>query len=81
MSELEQSVSSQPAEQQNLGPQLTLADLTLVLQTLQAMSQRGAIRIDEMSTIGGLYDRLFSFLEAQGAITREDPTAQPTEPK
>jgi len=60
------------------GPSLTIADLTLALQTIQATSQRGAIRADEMSTVGGLYDRLFAFLEAQGAISRPQPAAAPT---
>ena len=34
-------------------------------------AQRGAIRADELSSVGGLHDRLFAFLEAQGVITRQ----------
>jgi hypothetical protein len=52
---------------------LQLSDLVLALQTIQASVQRGAIRVEEMSTVGGLYDRLLAFLEAQGAITRQAP--------
>ena len=52
---------------------LQLSDLVLALQTIQASAQRGAIRVEEMSTVGGLYDRLLAFLEAQGAITRQTP--------
>ena len=56
------------------GPGLQLSDLVMALQVIQASAQRGAIRADEMSTVGPLHDRLFAFLEAQGAITR--PQAQ-----
>jgi hypothetical protein len=59
-------------------PSLQLSDLVLALQTIQAMAQRGAVRADEMSTIGPLHDRLFAFLEAQGAISR-GPAATPAE--
>lgn len=60
-------------EEQQAQPQLQLSDLVLVLQTIQAMGSRGAIRADEMSVLGGLHDRLFAFLEANGAITRQEP--------
>jgi|FreactcultureFD7_1027221.scaffolds.fasta_scaffold01118_10 hypothetical protein len=52
-------------------PSLALSDLVLTLQTLQVCAQRGAIRADELSSVGGLHDRLFAFLEAQGVITRQ----------
>jgi hypothetical protein len=58
------------------GPSLQLSDLVLALQTIQAMAQRGAIRADEMSTVGPLHDRLFAFLEAQGAIQRPQPATE-----
>lgn len=58
---------------QPTAPGLQISDLVMALQTIQAMAQRGAVRADEMSTIGGLHDRLFAFLEAQGAITRQAP--------
>ena len=41
---------------------LTLNDLVLSLQVIQLVTQRGAIKAEEMSTIGGLYDRLYRFL-------------------
>jgi hypothetical protein len=66
--------TSQPVDQTQTeapqAPSLQLSDLVLALQTIQAMAQRGAVRADEMSTVGPLHDRLFAFLEAQGAITR-----------
>jgi hypothetical protein len=67
--------------EQPAAPSLQLSDLVLALQTIQAFAQRGVIRADEMSTVGGLHDRLFAFLEAQGAIARQAPaTATPAEP-
>ena len=62
-----------PEAEQPAAPSLQLTDLVLALQFIQAASQRGAVRADELSTIGGLHDRLFAFLEAQGAITRQAP--------
>jgi hypothetical protein len=56
---------------------LSIQDLLLVVHTLQVVSQRGAFRAEEMSNIGGLYDRLVSFLTASGAIK----AAEPAEPQ
>ena len=64
--------TTQPEAQEPQGPSLQLNDLVLALQIIQASAQRGAIRADEMSTVGPLHDRLFAFLEAQGAIKRPD---------
>jgi len=49
-------------------PNLTVSDLLLVLQTLQVVAQRGAIKAEEMTVVGGLHDRLYKFLDSQGAI-------------
>ena len=57
------------------GPSLQITDLVLALQTIQAMAQRGAIRADEMTNVGGLYDRLVAFLVASGAIKPAEPQA------
>jgi len=65
------STSGEQAQQ----PSLQLSDLVLALQTIQASAQRGAVRADEMEVVGGLYNRLFTFLEAQGAIKRPEQGA------
>jgi len=54
-------------------PTLTISDLSLALDTIRAVVQRGAIRAEEMSTVGGLHDRLYAFLRAQGAIADPAP--------
>lgn len=62
--DLQQStVAPQPT-----GPQLTIQDLALALQTIQVTAQRGAIRADEMSAVGTLHDKIFAFLKASGAF-------------
>jgi len=61
-------------------PSLTLSDLALALNTIQAVSQRGAIRAEEMEVVGGLYNRLFKFLEAQGVIQPTAPQASADAP-
>ena len=68
-----QETEIQAAETTESRPELKLQDLLLTVQTIQAMSQRGAIRADELTTIGGLHDRLVAFLEASGVITRTPP--------
>ncbi len=68
------------ASEQPAAPSLTLADLTLALQTIQIVAQRGAIKAEEMSTVGGLHDRLFAFLKAQGVVGQEAPAPAAEEP-
>ena len=60
-------------------PSLQLADLLLVLRLIQASSQRGAIRAEEMSEVGAVYNKLVQFLTAAGAIQPATPQEQPKE--
>jgi hypothetical protein len=50
---------------------LTVQDLTLTLQVIQVAASRGAFKADELTSVGGLYDRIFKFLESTGAITTQ----------
>lgn len=76
--QIQDAILAQPeAPSQPEAPGLSLQDLVLALQTIQACAQRGAIKADEMTTVGGLYDRMFAFLESQGVIKRGDtPTGE-----
>jgi hypothetical protein len=56
---------------------LTIQDLTLSLQVIQVATSRGAFRADELSSIGGLYDRIFKFLESTGAISTQPAPTTP----
>jgi hypothetical protein len=41
-----------------------------MLNLIRVTSERGAIKADELSAVGAVYDKLFKFLEASGAINR-----------
>lgn len=58
-------------------PNLNIADLVNVLQVFRTCAARGAFRADEMSAVGGLYDRLQEFLVATGAVKLNDEETAP----
>jgi hypothetical protein len=60
-------------------PNLNIADLVNVLQVFRTCAQRGAFRADEMSSVGGLYDRLQDFLVATGAVKLTDGDGDPAQ--
>lgn len=59
--------------------QLQLQDLLLAAQVVQLASQRGAIKAEEMEAVGGLYNRLVTFLQVSGALTPAAPAEEPAE--
>ena len=69
----------QPVEQSIEQPSLALSDLVLLLNLIRVTSERGAIKADELSAVGAVYDKLFKFLEASGAINKQAPTEQPAD--
>lgn len=78
MSESETSgttTGTEPAK----NPNLNIADLVNVLQVFRTCAQRGAFRADEMSSVGGLYDRLQEFLVATGAVKLTDGDGDPAQ--
>ena len=54
------------------GPNLNIADLVNVLQVISTCSSRGAFQAAELSSVGGLYDRLHTFLVATGALNQSE---------
>jgi hypothetical protein len=73
-----QTVTQTP-EQPTPAANLSLQDLLLVAQTIQTVAQRGAFRAEEMTNVGGLYERIVAFLQASGALkTAEDTAEEPT---
>ena len=60
-------------------PSLALSDLVLLLNLIRVASERGAIKAEELSSVGTVYDKLFKFLEASGAINKQAPTEQPAD--
>ena len=57
-------------------PSLTLQDLVLVAQIIQLTSQRGAFKAEELADVGGLYNKLVTFLQSTGALTPAAPTEE-----
>jgi|DEB0MinimDraft_3_1074331.scaffolds.fasta_scaffold01023_12 hypothetical protein len=74
--EADASVDPVVGESAVQAPQLGVADLNLMANVLEAVSQRGAIRAGEMEAVGTLYNRLITFLVANGARTLNQPSAQ-----
>jgi len=72
------NTTSSTEEQKN--PNLNIADLVNVLQVVRTCATRGAFRADEMSSVGGLYDRLYAFLVSTGAVKMPGEEETPTEP-
>ena len=44
-------------------PQLTITDMVSIKNIIEAACNRGAFKAAEMSTVGGLYDKLSKFLD------------------
>lgn len=56
------------AEEPKDASQLQLNDLIMMLQVIQLAASRAAFRVEEYSSIGACYERIFNFLAANGAI-------------
>ena len=64
-----QTQTAAPTVEQQPAPGLTLQDLVLVAQIIQLTAQRGAFKAEELTQVGGLYDKLVTFLQSTGALT------------
>jgi hypothetical protein len=51
---------------------LQISDLVKVLEILDVVSKRGAIKADEFEVVGGVYGRIFVFLKSTGVIQEHD---------
>jgi hypothetical protein len=60
-------------------PQLQIADLLLTAQLIQLTTKRGAFNAEELSQVGGLYDRIVAFLQASGALKPAEEAGTPAE--
>ena len=76
MSEITNAPTENNTEAPAEKPSLTLQDLTLMVQVLQVGTSRGAWKADELSSVGGLYDRVTAFLTAAG-VTLNKSSADP----
>jgi hypothetical protein len=67
-----QSTGTVNSSESQSSPNLNISDLVNVLQIIRTCAQRGTFRADEMSSVGGLYDRLQDFLVSTGAVKLTD---------
>ena len=63
-----------PVETKPEAPKLGVNDLKLMANIIEVVSNRGAIKANEMAAVGNLYNILMSFLIANGAV--QQPEAQ-----
>lgn len=56
--------------------QLTIADLASIHSIIEAASQRGAFRANELTQVGTVYDKLSAFLQAAQAQVAAAEEAQ-----
>lgn len=54
-------------------PTLGVNDLKLMANIIEVVSNRGAIKANEMAAVGTLYNNLMSFLIANGAVNVPQP--------
>jgi hypothetical protein len=54
---------------------LAISDIASLLQIVEVVSQRGAFRAEELSSVGALYDKVKGFIVANTPAT-EQPTEE-----
>ena len=69
----EEATQDAPATEQGL----QLTDLRIMMQILDVVTARGAIKADEMTTVGTLYGKLKVFVDqTTTAATAEEPAEE-----
>lgn len=67
------NTQSQETTSSNAPPvSLQISDLVKILEILDVVSKRGAIKADEFEVVGGVYSRIFMFLKNTGVIQERD---------
>jgi len=62
------SEENQVETQENQAEGLSVNDLAVMVNVIDACSKRGAFKPNEMETVGALYTKIVNFLVASGAI-------------
>jgi len=60
-------------QQEVTAPTLGVNDLKLMANIIEVVSNRGAIKANEMQAVGMLYNNLMTFLVANGAVEVPQP--------
>ena len=72
----EENMPAETAEEEAqapAAPQLGVNDLKLMANIIEVVSNRGAIKANEMAAVGSLYNNLMNFLIANGAVNVPQP--------
>tara|TARA_R110000796_G_scaffold37637_6_gene94871 strand:- start:3006 stop:3305 length:300 start_codon:yes stop_codon:yes gene_type:complete len=79
----EEKMPAETAVPAEAAPALGVNDLKLMANIIEVVSNRGAIKANEMAACGALYNNLMNFLVANGAVenTQPDENTQPETPQ
>lgn len=72
MAELDNKVLPEGGEQPEQAPQLSLQDIATVVQIIDICSRRGGFEGQELEAVGGVRNRIVTFLNAASAAQGED---------
>jgi len=72
MSEEENMPAETAESAEASAPALGVNDLKLMANIIEVVSNRGAIKANEMAAVGSLYNNLMNFLVANGAVEVSD---------
>lgn len=56
-------------------PSLALSDLVLLFNIVKIAADRGAVKAEEMSAVGAVYEKLGKFLQSSGVFNQPAPAA------
>lgn len=68
--------NNEPAPQ---GPAMNLQDLVYLVNIVDVASRRGAFKAEELSAVGGVYDKVVAFLKSTGAIKEPEAAEEPAQ--
>jgi hypothetical protein len=70
-------VETKPSETPSIGVQ----DIVSLLNLVDVASRRGAYHASEMSSVGAVFDKIYNFMKATGAISTEKTNESTSENK
>jgi hypothetical protein len=62
--------------QESPKPELNLNDLAAIRNLIEVVTQRGAFKANELSSVGVLFDKINAFLEAAQAAQPKTPEGE-----
>ena len=62
--------------QESSKPELNLNDLAAIRNLIEVVTQRGAFKANELSSVGVLFDKINAFLEAAQAAQPKTPEGE-----